>query len=88
MADDNSDLISLSNERAAIEVLGESVQELWDVVNKLRRLRRTRREDFRVTIFGSARIPSEHWVYAAVRDLAAELARLSVAASSPVEVRV
>jgi len=29
-----------------------------------------------VTIFGSARIPSDHWVYAAVRDLAAELARM------------
>jgi uncharacterized protein (TIGR00730 family) len=76
MAEDSSDLVSLSNERAAIEILGESVQELWDVVSKLTRLRPTKREDFRVTIFGSAQIPSDHWVYAAVRDLAAELARL------------
>jgi uncharacterized protein (TIGR00730 family) len=34
------------------------------------------RERYRVTIFGSARTGSDHWVYAAVRDLAAELTRL------------
>jgi hypothetical protein len=30
----------------------------------------------RVTIFGSARVDPVHWVYGAVRDLAAELTRL------------
>ena len=44
--------------------------ELWDVVNNLTRLRPTRRDRYRVTIFGSARIPEDHWVYAAVRDVA------------------
>jgi uncharacterized protein (TIGR00730 family) len=29
-----------------------------------------------VTIFGSARVPADHWVYVAIRDLAAELTRL------------
>jgi predicted Rossmann-fold nucleotide-binding protein len=29
-----------------------------------------------VTIFGSARVPEDHWVYAAVRDVAEELTRL------------
>ena len=29
-----------------------------------------------MTIFGSARVPKDHWVYQAVRDLAAELTRL------------
>jgi uncharacterized protein (TIGR00730 family) len=29
-----------------------------------------------VTIFGSARVPREHWVFQAVRDLAAELTRM------------
>jgi hypothetical protein len=68
------DSISLGDESQAVEVLRESVQGLWEVVNNLTRLGPTKRTDFRVTIFGSARIPSDHWVYAAVRDLAAELA--------------
>jgi uncharacterized protein (TIGR00730 family) len=67
------DSIVLSNEKQAIEVLAQSVQGLWEVVNNLTRLRPKKRLDFRVTIFGSARIPHDHWVYAAVRDLAREL---------------
>jgi len=57
-------------------VLRESVQGLWEVVNNLTRLRPTKRPQFRVTIFGSARIPKDHWVYAEVRDLSADLARM------------
>ncbi|MCK7577592.1 MAG: hypothetical protein MZV65_18490 [Chromatiales bacterium] len=49
---------------------------LWEVVNNLTRLRPTQRQRYRVTIFGSARIPKDHWVYAAVRDTAEELTRL------------
>ncbi len=70
------DLISLGDESQAAEVLRQSIQGLWEVVNNLTRLRPTKRAEFRVTIFGSARIPSDHWVYGAVRDLAAELARM------------
>ena len=70
------DSISLSDQAQVIEVLRESVQGLWEVVNNLTRLRPTKRPQFRVTIFGSARIPKDHWVYAAVRDLAADLARM------------
>jgi predicted Rossmann-fold nucleotide-binding protein len=66
----------LSDESQVVEVLRESVQGLWQVVNNLTRLRPTNRPEFRVTIFGSARIPSDHWVYAAVRDLAADLTRM------------
>jgi uncharacterized protein (TIGR00730 family) len=68
------DSISLGDEARVVAVLRESVQGLWEVVNNLTRLRPTKRPEFRVTIFGSARIGSDHWVYAAVRDLAAELA--------------
>ena len=39
---------------------------LWDVVNNLTRLQPTSRSRYRVTIFGSARIPEDHWVYTAV----------------------
>jgi uncharacterized protein (TIGR00730 family) len=68
------DSVTLSNERQVIEVLAQSVQGLWEVVNNLTRLRPTKRAEFRVTIFGSARVARDHWVYAAVRDLAKELA--------------
>ena len=46
------------------------------MVNNLPRLRPTHRERYRVTIFGSARVPEDHWVYVAVRDVAEELTRL------------
>src|SRR5688572_16750716 len=72
----SSDVVSLADERKVIEVVASSVLNLWQVVNDLTRLRPTKRERYRVTIFGSARVPKEHWVYQAVRDLAAELARL------------
>jgi len=49
---------------------------LWDTVSTLTRLRPTRRVRYRVTVFGSARVAADHWVYGAVRDLAAELTRL------------
>lgn len=69
-----SDSVFLNQEREVLDVLAESIQGLWQVVNNLTRLRPTRRLEFRVTIFGSARVPRGHWVYEAVRDLARELA--------------
>ena len=70
------DSIPLQDETQVAEVLAQSVQGLWEVVNNLTRLRPTKRLNFRVTIFGSARVPRDHWVYSAVRDLAKELAGL------------
>ena len=71
-----SDIVSLDDEQGVKEVLVNSILGLWDVVNDLTRLRSPRRNRYRVTIFGSARVPKDHWVYLAVRDLAAELTRL------------
>src|SRR6187455_282939 len=62
-------LIPLSDEKAALEILTKSVMGLWETVNNLTRLRPTRRDRYRVTIFGSARVEPGHWVYKAVRDL-------------------
>src|SRR3954447_9466404 len=70
------DVVSLADEQAVVDLVSSSVFKLWGAVNDLTRLRPTRRERFRVTIFGSARVPQDHWVYAAVRDVAAELTRL------------
>jgi uncharacterized protein (TIGR00730 family) len=71
-----SSLVPLSDEKAALEILTKSVLGLWDTVNNLTRLRPTKRDRYRVTIFGSARVEPNHWVYGAVRHVAAELTRL------------
>jgi uncharacterized protein (TIGR00730 family) len=72
----SADLISLGDEAQVLDVVAQSVLNLWEVVNNLTRLRPTARQCYRVTVFGSARVPKDHWVYRAVRDMAAELTRL------------
>ena len=72
----HSSIVHLSDEKGALDILTKAVFGLWDTVNNLTRIRPTRHERYRVTIFGSARIEPTHWVYAAVRDTAAELTRL------------
>lgn len=69
-------IVDLQDQQRTIELVSQSILGLWDVVNNLTRLRPTRREHYRVTIFGSARVEKDHWVYGAVRDMAAELTRL------------
>ena len=49
--------VSLGNEREVLDLVANSVMGLWDAVTNLTRLRPTRRDRYRVTIFGSARIP-------------------------------
>ena len=48
--------VSLSNEEEVKGVLAETVFSLWDAVNNLTRLQPSKRERFRVAIFGSARV--------------------------------
>jgi len=73
---DDASVVPLSDEKAALEILTKSVLGLWETVNNLTRLRPMKRERYRVTIFGSARVDPSHWVYGTVRDVAAELTRL------------
>jgi uncharacterized protein (TIGR00730 family) len=73
---DDTGLVSLGDEQAVTHLLQSTILRLWQTVNELTRLRPTRRERFRVTIFGSARVPKDHWAYRAVRDVAAELSGL------------
>ena len=72
---DAGDIVTLGDEEQALKIVSASVLQLWDVVNNLTRLRPTTRQRYRVTIFGSARVAKDHWVYQAIRDLAAELTR-------------
>jgi uncharacterized protein (TIGR00730 family) len=71
-----SDVISLADEDAVKEVLVESVLSLWDVVNGLTRLRPSRRDRYRVTIFGSARLRPGSFGYEETKRVAAALARI------------
>jgi hypothetical protein len=71
-----SDIIKLSDEDAAVALLQRAITGLWDVVNDLTRFRRTTRQNYRVTIFGSARIKPGTVAYDGVKQLAAELATI------------
>jgi uncharacterized protein (TIGR00730 family) len=69
-----SDVISLADEEGVKQVLASSVLGLWDVVNTLTRLRPSRRDRYRVTIFGSARAKAGTFGYEETKRVAATLA--------------
>jgi len=71
-----SDIVRLSDEDAATALVERAVTGLWEVVNELTRLRRTTRQNYRVTIFGSARLKPGTLAYDSVKQLAAELTRM------------
>jgi len=50
-----TNVVSIADEEAVKKLLVESVLGLWDVVNNLTRVRPTKHDRYRVTIFGSAR---------------------------------
>jgi uncharacterized protein (TIGR00730 family) len=68
--------ISLADEEAVKQILVATVFGLWDIVNNLTRLRPSRRDRYRVTIFGSARAKPGTYVYDEVRRVAAALAEM------------
>ena len=71
-----SDIVRLSDEDATVALLERAVKGLWEVVNELTRIRRTTRQNYRVTIFGSARLKPGSFAYDRVKELAAELSRM------------
>ena len=68
--------VSLADEERVKQVLVESVLGLWDVVNNLTRLQPSRRERYRVSIFGSARVQRGHFAYTEIQRVAAALAAM------------
>ncbi len=68
--------ISLADEEAVKDVLVDTVFGLWEVVSNLTRLRPSKRERYRVTIFGSARAQPGSYVYEEVKRVAAALAEM------------
>src|SRR6516225_1062553 len=71
-----SDIVRLSDEDAATELIERAVTGLWEVVNELTRFRRTTRQNYRVTIFGSARLEPGTLAYEGVKKLAGELTKM------------
>jgi uncharacterized protein (TIGR00730 family) len=73
---DGGHLVSLSDEEAVKEILATTVLNLWKVVNNLTRLRPSKRERYRVAIFGSARAQPGTFVYEEVKRVAAAFASM------------
>ena len=71
-----SQTVSLADEEGVKDILVSAVFGLWDIVNNLTRLRPSKRERFRVTIFGSARAKPGTYVYDEVKRVAADLAEM------------
>ena len=71
-----SDIVKLSDEDGAVALLEQAVKGLWEVVNDLTRFRRTTRQNYRVTIFGSARLKPGSLAYEGVKQLASDLTEM------------
>lgn len=70
------DVISLADEERVNDVVLGAVLALWDVVNNLTRLQPSRRDRYRVTIFGSARATPGSFGYEETRRAATMLAAM------------
>ena len=68
--------ISLADEASVKDAVSNAILGLWDVVNNLTRLTPSRRERYRVTIFGSARVQPGSVGYDETRRVAAALAEM------------
>jgi len=66
--------VSLADEEEVKQILVNTVFGLWDIVNNLTRLKPSKSERYRVTIFGSARAKPGTFVYEEVKRVAAALA--------------
>jgi hypothetical protein len=68
--------VSLADEDAVKRVLTDTLFGLWATVNNLTRLRPSKRERYRVTVFGSARTEPGHWVYREVKSMCTALSAM------------
>jgi uncharacterized protein (TIGR00730 family) len=73
---DPSEAVPITDNEAAFAIVQESVLELWEVVNNLTRVRPPKRDRYRVTIFGSARMRPNDPLYEGVRHLASTLTEM------------
>ena len=70
------DAVSVTDEEAVRQILADSVLGLWEIVNNLTRIKASRRDRYRVTIFGSARAQPGTFGYDETKRAAAGLAEM------------
>jgi uncharacterized protein (TIGR00730 family) len=68
--------VSLADEEAVRHIIVDTLFGLWATINNLTRLRPSRRERYRVTVFGSARTQPGHWVYNEVKEMCSALSAM------------
>jgi uncharacterized protein (TIGR00730 family) len=68
--------VSIGDEDAVKKILVDSILGLWDTVNNLTRIKPSRRDRYRVTIFGSARAKPGSFTYEETKRAAAALSKL------------
>lgn len=68
--------VSLADEEGVKRILTDTLFGLWATVNNLTRLQPSKRERYRVTVFGSARTQPGHWVYQEVKQMCAALSAM------------
>jgi uncharacterized protein (TIGR00730 family) len=73
---DEARLVSLADEDAVKAILSNTILSLWKVVNDLTRLRPSKRDRYRVAIFGSARARPGTFPYEEVKRAAAAFASM------------
>jgi uncharacterized protein (TIGR00730 family) len=73
-AEKGSVTVSMADEESVKQILVSTVFGLWDIVHNLTRLRPSKHERYRVTIFGSARAKPGTYVYDEVKRVATALA--------------
>src|SRR6516165_537478 len=69
--------VSLADEEAVRRILVDTLFGLWATVNNLSRLRPSRHDRYRVTVFGSARPEPGHWVYEEVKQMCSALSAMN-----------
>ena len=74
--DNPAGLISLSDEEAVRQLVTGTVFDLWRIVNNLTKLRPTKHDSYRVTIFGSARAQPGTIAYTETKRVAKALTEL------------
>jgi uncharacterized protein (TIGR00730 family) len=73
---ESSNAVSLADEEGVRQILEAAVLGLWDVANRLARLKPSRHDRYRVTIFGSARVQPGTFGYEETKRVAAALAEM------------
>ena len=73
---DDPRTVSLADEEGVQRIVKDTLFGLWATVNNLSRLRPSKRERYRVTVFGSARPDPDHWVYQEVKRMCAALSAM------------